>query len=563
MAAPVNWELWRTYRDTIEDCLRKGFGPFGSHVLGKGSSVQEAQRVLKENGLFKGKTTDSFLAKWVNIQEKRKASGQEHCCPNWTLFNAPVEVKRTRFAKTWRKWILTAAQDDTEVHAGFWTNLKAYAQYVGAQILIGPFTYQKGLFEDHQTRSGIFRPSIAEHIVYDQMSCGSVLFCAEMNTLPTADDPLSGLHTYSQGRWAVFPHAKRRLITVPSINGDPPVLLTTGCVTVENYIQKKAGLKATFHHTIGAVIVEEDEGGICHVRHLSATMDGSFQDLDRIVSKGKVKTGARVEAIVFGDIQSPFIHPQTALATWGIDTSTMDIVSSDNIVDTLKPKYGAIHDLIDFKSISHHDLKRPFEQQWAYNNGHSSIEGDIEKAAKFLESSSRPFMKTVAVESNHDKWLDRWLDDGRGLKERQNLTAFFRYGLARAEANDNDDTEFSTWRFALRNTSYNLENIEFIPEGHGFEICREYGGIQIGQHGHLGPKGGPATPSAHSKVSEQMTIGDKHSPEIKDGLYVAGVSCMLNLRFNKGASSWRHAHVLHYPNGRRTILFVQDGKWRA
>jgi hypothetical protein len=42
-----------------------------------------------------------------------------------------------------------------------------------------------------------------------------------MNTLPTASRPISDLVTYSRGRWAVFPHSKLQLKSVPST--DPTI----------------------------------------------------------------------------------------------------------------------------------------------------------------------------------------------------------------------------------------------------------------------------------------------------------------------------------------------------
>jgi hypothetical protein len=59
-----------------------------------------------------------------------------------------------------------------------------------------------------------------------------------------------------------------------------------------------------------------------------------------------------------------------------------------------------------------------------------------------------------------------------------------------------------------------------------------------------------------------MSIGDKHTPEIMDGVYCAG--CMkLSHGYNKGPSSWAIAHIVQYANGKRSIITLQSGKWRA
>jgi hypothetical protein len=78
-----------------------------------------------------------------------------------------------------------------------------------------------------------------------------------MNILPTANDPLEGLETYSQRKSAIFPHAKMAMRSVATMKHEGTKLnFTTGTVTQMNYIQKKAGLVGEHHHVYGAVLVE-------------------------------------------------------------------------------------------------------------------------------------------------------------------------------------------------------------------------------------------------------------------------------------------------------------------
>jgi hypothetical protein len=64
-----------------------------------------------------------------------------------------------------------------------------------------------------------------------------------------------------------------------------------------------------------------------------------------------------------------------------------------------------------------------------------------------------------------------------------------------------------------------------------------------------------------ARAGRKMSIGDKHSPEIMEGVYVAGV---LNLRhgYNKGLSGWAVTVIIQYPDGKRSLLTLQKGKWR-
>jgi hypothetical protein len=479
-----------------------------------------------------------------------------------------------------RRWLLTAAQNDCAVHGPFFDNLRAYAAHLGAELLVAKFTYNLSVVRDRATaaagsdeerrlarnREWTWADELTPYLVDEPRDCGPLTFFADMNQLPTASDPLSSLDTHSRGRWAVFPHAKVRLKTVPAAGDSPPVLMTTGAVTVEDYTDTKAGIKAVFHHVIGATLVEVDSGGRLFTRQINATQDGSFQDMCCVVTGGRVITGQHVEAITFGDIQSPFLDAGVAMSTWGFDVAQWRTTHDACMVEALKPRYGFVHDLIDFKSISHHDAKSFSERYRAWANGNDSVVADIKAAADFLSAIDRHFMQVVAVESNHDKWLDRWLDDAqRGLRDLKNARTWHELNSARLAAIEMQDDEWSTWAHALRNANPALGSVQFVPEGGSYLICQgtRGGAIECGSHGHLGPNGGPSAPKALSRAAGKANIGDKHSPEIIDGLYVSGTSSHLRLGYNKGPSSWRHAHTVTYPNGKRTLNFIQGDRWRA
>ena len=573
MPTPINWGRWDRYRAEIEACLREGFAPIGA-AGGKGSAVEEAaRRLLKAGILVVGARTQGPLTQWCHVQARRAKRGLPHRCPDWSLYRRPDAVRVSPVSRVVERHILTAAQNDTAVHQPFFANLRALASYYGARLHVGRFTYQVAYVAERAREPGeatrqrihTWAKELRDFLTSERLHLGNLLFCAEMNTLPTAVRPLSGLHTYGQGRTAIFPHAKVALETVP-VGGEatPPCVLTTGCCTVPSYSDTKAGHKGEFHHILGAVVVEIDDAGRTFFRHVIGKSDGTFQDLDLMVRAGHVTTGHRVEAITYGDLQLPFLDPGVAAATWGLDADTLAPIESarDVMIDALRPRFGFYHDTIDFKSISHHDEKKPRERFRTFLEGGHLVEGDIGRAARFLAAASREWQKGVVVESNHDRWLERWLDRCDHRADRPNAIAFLRLELARMEAEARGEADFNVFRHALTEACGGVLPADFTPEGGSYVICQASGGIECGSHGHLGPNGGAATPSALARVSGKANVADKHSPAIVDGLYVAGTSSLLRLGYNKGASSWRHAHTIVYETGKRTLIFI-DGGWRA
>lgn len=544
---PVSPPISRKRKETIERFLREGYAPFGQSG-GLGSAVEAAHKHLRVSA--------GALQRWVRKQMADKDAGKEHFAPDWSLWNQSVSkglaAPRKRSA---RRWLLTAAQNDTKVHAGFWRNLNAYAADIGAEIVVGPFTYQLGVFTDHTARNNEFAESVRPHLRFERMDCGDVLFCAEMNSLPTAVRPLSGLHSYTRGQWGVFPHAKLALETVPAMPGRAPaILMTTGCVTIENYVPKKAGLKAHFHHVIGATLVEIDAEGRHFCRQINATKDGDFYDLDAKVSKGVVSRGHRLAAIQPGDIHAAVIDPMVERAIWGGD---------DPLIDALRPFDQFYHDLFHGQAINHWQADKPFERYPLHVRGKLDVAAEVAGCADFLRRTQRPFCRTHVVESNHDEWIWRWLQRADPRDDLTNAEAFHRWSLATLEAARGGEKEFSIFRHALAEAdACGLEGINFIPIGSSFEICRDRGGIECGAHGHLGPNGTRGTTASLSRTALKINKGHDHTATIMDSVYSGGV-CGDDPALLKGPSSHTPSLIGTYANAKRTIITIQNGAWRA
>jgi hypothetical protein len=574
MSTPIDWSRWTLFKQTVDALYREGYAPAGISG-GKGSALEEAERRLRASGkLVVANKTRGVLAQWLPIQRRRAARGLEHRLPDDSLYKSSVAISVVSTSRVVERCILTAAQNDTDVHKPFMTNLRALAAYYGARLHVGKFTYQVANVRERardkngeaaRKREPRWDPSLAEFLTAERFGIGDLLVCANVNTLPTAARPLSGMHTFGQGKTAIFPHAKVALETVP-VSGDltPPCVLTTGACTVPSYSDTKAGQKGEFHHVLGAVVVETDTDGRTFFRHVIGKHDGTFQDLDLLVDNGRVRSGQRVEAITYGDTQLPFLDRDVALATWGIDSSSLERVDGvDSMIDALRPRFGFYHDLIDFKSISHHDEKKPRDRFRTFLSGGHLVEGDVQTGSRFLEATQRDFCKSVVIESNHGRWLERWLDRGYP-SDRDNKLAWLRWELARMEAEHNGDPDFNILRHALIEAGGGRLEAEFVPNGGSYLICRDTGGIDCGAHGDLGPNGSHGSTTALARVMGKANVGDGHSPTIADGLYRAGISCRPRLGFNQGPSSWRPAHVVTYgATGKRALIFVERGKWRA
>src|SRR5690606_33657091 len=98
---------------------------------------------------------------------------------------------------------------------------------------------------------------------------------------PTMQFPLSGAEGLTNAESSIIGHPKLQLTTVATPQSRmPKILTTTGAITVPNYTDTRAGKLGTFHHVLGAALVELQSDKIFHLRQINARKDGAFIDME-------------------------------------------------------------------------------------------------------------------------------------------------------------------------------------------------------------------------------------------------------------------------------------------
>lgn len=463
------------------------------------------------------------------------------------------------------RYIITSMQNNTKIHKKLWENLLAFAAYHDAKVLVSQFSYNKASYGPKSVkrdkaptyddrRNLWFDPKIEEqYVCNDRIELAPTLvFCGEQNTIPTAVRPLSGFETYPGGSIsAIFPHTTFALDSIATMKGqDVKFNYATGCVSLRNYVQKKAGLRAEFSHSYGALIVEVNHEGDWWVRQLNAKEDGSFYDFDIRVADGKITRSHPVEAVTWGDIHVAVLDPAVAALNWG----------KGGILDTLKPKYQFFHDILDFHARNHHargNCHANYER-WLMQN--DDVRKELQTVVDFLNTTAyRDWSKSVVVPSNHDAALERWLREADFKSDPLNATIYLECQLLKYKATG--DENFMLLEAISRQLGVS-KKIRFLRDDESFMICGR-DGIQCGLHGHLGSNGAKGNPLGLSRLGSRANTGHTHTAQIIHGLYVAGTCSKLKLEYNKGPSSWSWSHVITYANSKRTIITLRNGKWKA
>lgn len=482
---------------------------------------------MKELSSYLGKserTVQSWISK-LGITEKSILESPQY-----------LKAKERKFNKKRKRFIITWAQNDTQVHENFISNIEEYGKYVDAEIHIiaGRYKNPTSVFTD--TTSETWSPRIEKYLDAGRHEIHKHMWImSDVKIQPTAVNPMTGLEGMSGINSCVFGSPKIQMETIPVLEGRlPKLMLTTGACTVKNYTDSKAGKKGEFHHVLGFVIVEIKDSSTFFVRQVTANDDGNFTDLYNRVENGKILKNKKISAAILGDMHYGQ-HDERILG------KTLEIFKD------LKPENIVLHDVFDGLSINHHESKDPFIQYQRELDGTNSLRKEIDTMLEGLKEFEK--YNVTVVRSNHDDFLDRWLKstDWRKAGTFKNSLEYMEYSalLLKGEAPNGIIPHLINKRYP---------NFKTLGRSDSFIV----NGWELGQHGDIGSNGSRGSLLQFRKLNTKIVVGHYHSPGRKDGALAVGTSTKLRVNYNLGPSGWLQSHVFIYEDGKaQHINFIK------
>jgi len=214
-------------------------------------------------------------------------------------------------------------------------------------------------------------------------------------------------------------------------------------------------------------------------------------------------------------------------------------------------------DVFSMQSRGHHDMKdfkRTYEK---HLDEEETVEEEIQLTADFLNECTRKWCETIIIPSNHDRHLDRWLNEADFRADPVNAKYFLELEWEVLDAIDNGDKGFNILEHALVSAGAS-EKIRFLSLDESYVLH----GVENGLHGDLGPNGSRGSTKALTKLGRPLNKGHDHQAAIAWPVYSAG-ACSLRFSYQKGPNSHSISHIDTYKNGARTIITMWSNKWRA
>lgn len=501
---------------------------------------------LIEDGEFNGELDNLKLEKYkTSLEELQKNSKK----------TSLIDVNN----REQKRYIITSAQNATPINHEFLTSLQVYAAKNNAELIIIPYRYRNphSVWNSTTREDDYWDIHITPYLMNKHLKINDTIrVMGHINLSPTAVSPLSGFDSYVGEISGIFGHPSIELKCIPTpAHTHPKMLSTTGSITVPNYSNSKAGHKGEFNHTYAAIVLEIDGDKFYH-RHIHASDNGEFYDLDKKYTPKGVEDSDYIEALITGDIHAAFHNETVEKATY---------IGSESIMGRLNPKVWALHDLEDFYTRNHHHRNNDLIRYGKHHYGRDNVEEGLQISADFVDKHSREGMTNVVIKSNHDEALDRWLRESEPKNDPENAV-FYHYMKYHQYKNlrmsKNGYSTIDPFKFWCENPVYGrgLQNIDktvFLKRDQSYTVK----GIELGFHGDRGPNGSRGSIRSLSKIGPKIVIGHSHTPGIFQGAYQVGVSANLNLEYVSGPSSWMHTHCIIYPDGSRTLIHIVNGKW--
>jgi hypothetical protein len=542
---------------------------FAEVYKNKKLSWDERMQVLME---FTGKS-ERTVRKWasekLNLSEKEEVGSPEYEEAKQRVFNA----KKKRF-------IITYAQNNTPVHQKFFHNLVTYAEHIDADIhvIAGRYKNPTSIWTMGQAEEEKWSPIVLPYLDANRHDIHKyVSIMSDVKVHPTAVNPMTGMEAMSGVNSCIFGHPKMQMQTIPVLeDATPKMMLTTGACTHKNYTDSKAGKKGEFHHVIGFAIIEIKDDETFFARQVSAEDNGDFTDLytrvefigDEVNIKfndpmeksdwldehfmdkpivvdgdSKISNVTEIEACILGDLH------------WGHHDP--DVIKATNrLLKRVQPEHVILHDVFDGYSISHHEMKNPFAQYGKEVRDENNLQKEVDEMLEGLENFAG-YKNVVIVRSNHDDFIDRWLQNGDWKKQPtpKNSPLYMEYSaiLLRQYAETPSDIK------GVIPEIINRRFPEFITLGRrdSYKVL----GWELGQHGDVGSNGSRGSLLQFRKLNTKIIVGHYHSPGRKDGALAVGTSTKMRVGYNMGPSSWLQSHVIIHKNGKAQHINFINGQY--
>jgi hypothetical protein len=497
-----------------------------------------------------GVTRDQIRHHFINIARLRAAAKEEF--PD--TFKGVLDVKEltskpylanlNKIVRKYKRFVISTAISGQKVHSEFLESIENYCSRNNAKLLLIP-CHDPAHNLDNEIEWHMDDTLVDFDWVFEKLDLNSNVHISEIRVTAKQINPTTGLGRFVQELGsAIFGSSKQSLEFVPvSKIKYPHALMSTGAISLPNYKTSKGNSLRTAYiahhdHKIGALIVEIQDDKIYHFRQIQADEKGGFCDIGKYYLKNSIKNVR--SKLVIGDYHSGQ-HDESAERAW------LELCKEAHVDEVI------LHDLHNGLATNHHDAHKMVTQAKRAALGLLDAKKELGITGSVLNRWTTAVDKVTVTKSNHDEFLERWLEEARFAKDPYN----FQLGCKLADAMvDGKDPLIEG--VTLYGNLKHPKRINWLKRDQDYRIF----GHENGAHGDVGPGGSKGTKIGLEKSYFSATIAHSHTAGILREVFQVGTTSWFDLDYNRGASSWMHCSCLEYDNGNRQLINSIRGEYR-
>lgn len=460
----------------------------------------------------------------------------ENIWGSWSNFinDADEDLLSTRhnctkeFDKKVDKIVISYVNDGSEINEDFYYTLLNYCKDNKAELGI---LWGKGLNKNRTFDTYTF--NLLQSYLATRFEFKRDNNCIVQDFLipPTQKNPLLNLDKLSTNIKTIVVGSNKQYLQILPYKqySDYRIACSTGTMSLPDYKDTVAGHIDLKYHKYGAVLLEWNEEYKRYVIRNLIYKDDKLYDLNKVYTKNKVDTIKELPGMVLGDLHLP-------------DEDLNAITKTKEFINKYKPVYTMLHDVASWNSICHHNFGKALFNAQNLNETNKDLKTELDLVCSKLNKLANDCPNTIfkIVNSNHDNFIEKWLDNGEFIKDTKNAVLGAKLFI-----------KYCNNQHILDNKVE--DNIEFLQKNQGFDI----NGIELSEHGDNGISGATGSPNAFNKTFENCIVGHTHSPEIKEKTVYVGTLSKLIVNYNqRGMTKWVHANAIIHKNSTVQLIFV-------
>lgn len=499
--------------------------------------VYNKQEIIDEyNNLCKLSNKKLTRAEYRKLDTNYSSNFIEKIWGNWTNFVLEAEntllVTRNKITKIFNKDIdkivITYVNDGSIINENFYNTLRNYCHLNNAElgILWGKSIKKNQTFD--KNTFDLLNPYLATKFIFER---DTTCLAQDFLIPPTQKNPLLNLDKLSTDIKTIIVGSNKQYLQVLPYKQYTSyrIACSTGTLSLLEYKDTVAGQIDSKYHKFGAVLLDWNEEYQRYIIRNLIYNDDCLYDLNKKYTDKSCENIEELPGMILGDLHLP-------------DEDENALNKTKEFINIYKPKYTMLHDVASWNSICHHNFGKALFNAQNINETNINLDTELSIVLNKLDKLGVDCPNTIfkIVNSNHDAFIEKWLDTGEFVKDKLNA----RIGA-----------ELFKKYLEHKNILSDLlpSNFEFFDKDKGYEI----GGFIVSEHGDAGISGAFGSPNAFNKTFENCIVGHTHSPEIREKTIYVGTLSKLIVNYNqKGMTKWVHANAIIHKNETAQLILI-------